>query len=112
MVGAYAQRWCILTAAAQSADLHRPTVQQICDLAGISRRMFFLAVRVRDDGCTELNTAVRDGVVSMNLAVNLLTFDHAGQRLILAELPSIKPRERAGFVEIIRAVRLQEVANE
>lgn len=94
-----------------SADPHHPTAQQICDQAGISRRMFFHAVKVRNEGCVELNRAVRDGAVSMHLAINLLTFDHAGQRLILAELPSIKPRERAAFVEIVRSVVLQEVAN-
>lgn len=96
---------------AKSADLHPLTAQQLCDQIGISRRMFFQALRVRDEGCSELNNAVREGVVSMNLAINLLTFDHTGQRLILAELPNIKPRERAGFAGMVRAIRLQEVAH-
>lgn len=73
--------------------------------------MWFNALKVRREGCEELNKAVHDGVVSMSLAVDLLTFDHSGQRLILAELPSIKPRERAGFVEIVRLTLLQEIAN-
>lgn len=100
-----------MTAAAQSADLRRKTAQQICDQAGISRRMFFQGLRVKHEGSEELFKAVRDGAVSMNLAINLLTFDHDGQRLILAELPNIAPRQRTGFVEIIRAIRLQEMAN-
>ena len=93
-----------------SADLH-PTAQQLCAKAGISRRMFFNALKVRRNGCVELNSAVKAGSVTINLALDLLAFDHEGQRLILAELPSIKPRQRAGFVEIVRAIRLQEVAN-
>ena len=93
-----------------SASLH-PTADQICKLHGISRRMWFHALKVRRNGCDELNAAVKDGSVSMNLAIDLLTFDHPGQRLILAELPCIKPRERTAFVEIVRAIVLQEVAN-
>ena len=111
MAGTHEKRRGELSAAANSAALH-PTAQQICAQAGISRRMFFLAVRVKEEGCEELNKAVRDGTVSMNLAVNLLTFDHAGQRLILAEFPTMKQRDRTGFVEIVRAVRLQEIAND
>ena len=93
-----------------SADLH-PTAQQLCAVAGISRRMFFNAMKVRREGCEELNDAVKDGSVTMNLALDLLAFDHDGQRVILAELPSIKPRQRAGFVELVREIRLREVAN-
>ena len=93
-----------------SAGMHL-TAQQVCDRTGISRRMFFLSLRVRKEGCEELTTAVMDGVVSMNLAVTLLAFDHPGQRLILAELPSIKPRSRAGFVELVRLGNLEEKAN-
>jgi hypothetical protein len=96
--------------ATKSADLHL-TADQICKLHGISRRMWFNALKVRRNGCDELNAAVKDGSVTINLAFDLLAFDHPGQRLILAELPSIKPRERAGFVEIVRAVRLQEIAH-
>ena len=93
-----------------SADLH-PTANQICASHGISRRMFFNAIRVRREGCEELNNAVKVGLVTMNLALDLLAFDHDSQRLILAELPSIKPRARTGFVEIVRTIHLQEVAN-
>ena len=93
-----------------SADLH-PTAQQLCTVATVSSRMFFNALKVRRNGCAELSAAVMDGSATMNLALDLLAFDHAGQLLILAELPSIKPRERAAFVELVRAMRLQEIAN-
>ena len=64
-----------------SANLH-PTAQQLCTAAGISRRMFFNALKVRRKGCVELNGLVQSGNVSMNLALEVARFDHAGQRLI------------------------------
>ena len=93
-----------------SADLH-PTAQQLCAAAGISRRMFFNALKVRRNGCDELNELVKAGNVSMNLALEVARFDHPSQRLILAELPTIKPRNRAGFVELVRLGYEQEGAN-
>ena len=94
----------------KSADLH-PTAQQLCTAAGISRRMFFNALKVRRNGCEELNDLVKSGGVSMNLALEVARFDHAGQRLILAEFPTIKPRERTGFVERLRLILEREQAN-
>ena len=67
-----------------------------------SRRMFFNALKVRRNGCDELNNLVKSGDVSMNLALAVSGFDHAGQRLILAEFPTIKPRDRAGIVKLVR----------
>ena len=93
-----------------SADLH-PTAKQLCVAAGISRRMFFNALKVRRNGCDELNDLVKAGSVSMNLALEVARFDHAGQRLILAELPTIKPRNRAGFVKLVKLAHVQEQAN-
>ena len=93
-----------------SADMH-PTAQQLCAGAGISRRMFFNALKVRRNGCDELHDLVKSGDVSMNLALAVSGFDHAGQRLILAEFPTIKPRDRAGFVERVRLAHEQEQVN-
>ena len=47
----------------------------------------------------------------MNLALEVAHFDHAGQRLILAEFATIKPLERAGFVERLRLILEQEQAH-
>ena len=47
----------------------------------------------------------------MNLALAVAGFDHAGQRLILAEFLTMKPRDRAGFVERVRLAHEQEQAN-
>ena len=93
-----------------SADLH-PTAQQLCTAAGISRRMFFNAQKLQRKGCEELHDLVKSGDVSMYLALEVARFDHAGQRLILAEFPTIKPRDRAGFVELVRLAHEQEKAN-
>ena len=93
-----------------SADLHL-TAQQLCTAAGISRRMFFNALKVRRNGCEELHDLVKSGGVSMNLALEVARFDHAGQRLILAEFPTMKPRDRAGFVELVRQAHEQEKAH-
>lgn len=94
-----------------SAGLHSPTAKQLCAEAGISRRMFFNALKVQRDGCDELNALVKSGDVSMNLALELSRFDHAGQRLILAEFPTIKPRDRAGFVHRVKLIHEREQAN-
>ena len=93
-----------------SADLN-PTAQQLCTAAGISRRMFFNALKVRRNGCDELIHLVQSGDVSMYLALAVAGFDHRGQRLILAEFPAMKPRERAGFVELVRLAQEQEKAH-
>lgn len=93
-----------------SADLH-PTAQQLCAAAGVSRRMFFNALKVRRKGCAELLAVVQSGDVSINLALEVARFDHAGQRLIVAEFATIKPRDRAGFVKHLRLILEQEQAH-
>jgi hypothetical protein len=87
------------------------TSEQLCKLHGISRRMFFNALKVRRDGCDELNSQVLNGNVPMDLALSLAQFDLDSQRLILAEFPSMKPRARAGFVKRLKLAHDQECAN-
>jgi len=94
----------------QSADLHF-TADELCKMHGISRRMYFNALNVRRNGCDELQRLVLDGDVSMNLALEVVKFDHASQRLILAEFPTINPRDRAAFVQRVRAANERERAN-
>jgi AcrR family transcriptional regulator len=94
------------TTAAPSAGLHSMTVADICRAANISRRMFFLA------GAPELVREVLDGGVSMNLAVEMLQFDHATQRLILAEFHDIPVRERLSFVRLVAVTRAIQVESD
>ena len=73
--------------------------------------MYFNALKVRRNGCDELNLLVRAGEVSMNLAFAVVQFDCASQRLILNELLTIKPCDRAGFVRRVRIAHELEQAN-
>ena len=93
-----------------SADLH-PTVNQICAMHGISRRMYFNALKVRRNGCEELFNLVRDGGATMNLALEIARFDHESQRLIMAEFHDIKPRDRLAFVQRVLVAHEKEQAN-
>jgi AcrR family transcriptional regulator len=100
------------TTAAPSAGLHSMTVADICRAANISRRMFFLARKVQWAGAPELVREVLDGGVSMNLAVEMLQFDHATQRLILAEFHDIPVRERLSFVRLVAVTRAIQVESD
>jgi len=93
-----------------SAGLHL-TADQICERAGISRRMYFNAMKVRRNGCDELFSLVRDGTVSMDLALLVAQFNHKSQLLILAEFPDMNPRDRTGFVRRVKLAHEQEQAN-
>ena len=90
-----------------SAGLH-PTANQICTMHGISRRMYFNAMKVRRNGCEELFNLVRDGGASMNLALEIARFDHDSQRLIMAELHDIKPHDRLAFVRLVLVAALEQ----
>ncbi len=91
-----------------SADLH-PTAKQLCAVHGISRRMYFHALKVRRKGCDELNRAVLNGQLSMNLALSLLEFDQTSRRLILAELPDLPKRKWPGFIKLLHSMAAAEV---
>lgn len=84
------------------------TTDQICKRRSSTLLMWFNALKVRCNDSDELNAAVDDGSMNFNLALGLRVFDHLGHRLILAELPRIKPRQRANFVELVRLASLQE----
>jgi hypothetical protein len=88
-----------------SAGLH-PTAAQICETAGISRRMFFLAAKVQREACPELWLMVRDGRASMNLAVSLVDLfpSHKDQRTVLREFETLSVRERLPFAKRVAAL--------
>lgn len=83
-----------------SADLH-PTAQQLCTAAGISRRMFFNALKVRRNGCDELNDLVKSGAgdvpdILAGLVMAAKGGDVQAARLILERiLPPVKAIEQA-----------------
>ena len=85
-----------------SAPMH-PTVQQLADSAGVSRRLMFQAAAVHRYGCPELVKAAHAGLLAMKhcetLAKALL---HDEQRKFLAELPRMSNRQRHDLLTIIK----------
>lgn len=85
-----------------SAPMH-PTVQQLADSAGVSRRLMFQAVAVRRYGCPELVKACHDGLLAMKHCETLAkALPHDEQREFLAELPNMTPRQRHDLLAIIK----------
>lgn len=80
-----------------------PTMQQLADSVGVSRRLMFQAASVHRYGCAELARAAHDGLLAMKHCETLAkAFDHAGQRTFLAELPSMSNRQRHDLLAIIK----------
>jgi hypothetical protein len=87
--------------AAGGANLHGPKVAAICTLMAISRRGFYLAQKLLRVGCAELIAEVDAGRMSLNLALQVARCTHDGQRLILAAIDGLAPRERTRMVRLI-----------
>ena len=85
-----------------SAPMH-PTVQQLADSVGVSRRLMFQAAAVHRYGCPELVKAASAGVLAMKHCETLAkALPHDEQREFLAELPTMTPRQRHDLLAIIK----------
>ncbi|MBA4059491.1 MAG: hypothetical protein C0470_03710 [Verminephrobacter sp.] len=85
-----------------SAPMH-PTVQQLADSVGVSRRLMFQAAAVHRYGCPELVKAASAGVLAMKHCETLAkALPHDEQRKFLAELPTMTPRQRQDLLAIIK----------
>ena len=85
-----------------SAPMH-PTVQQLADSAGVSRRLMFQAAAVHRYGCPELVKAAHAGLLAMKHCETLAkALPHDEQRVFLAELPTMTPRQRHDLLAIIK----------
>lgn len=85
-----------------------PTMQQLADMAGVSRRLMFQAVAVRRYGCAELVKAGHDGLLSMKHCETLAkALPHDEQREFLAELPTMTPRQRHDLLALIKGDLIQ-----
>lgn len=85
-----------------SAPMH-PTVQQLADSAGVSRRLMFQAAAVQCYGCPELVKAAHAGLLAMKHCETLAkALPHDEQREFLAELPTMTPRQRHDLLAIIK----------
>jgi|GEM_PF-1536177 len=85
-----------------SATVH-PTMQQLADRAGVSRRLMFQALAVHRHGCPELVKAAHDGLLAMKHCETLAkALPHDEQREFLADLPSMSNRQRHDLLAIIK----------
>ena len=85
-----------------SAPVH-PTMQQLADRAGVSRRIAFQALAVHRYGCPELVKAACSGLLAMKHCETLAkALPHDEQRKFLAELPTMTPRQRHDLLAIIK----------
>lgn len=86
-----------------SAPMHRPTVQQLADAAGVSRRLMFQAAAVHRRGCRELVKAAHDGVLAMKHCETLAkALPHDEQRQFLAEMPTMSNKQRHDLLAILK----------
>ena len=85
-----------------SAPMH-PTMQQVADMAGVSRRLVFQAAAVHRYGCAELVKAAHDGMLAMKHCETLAkALPHDEQRAFLVALPTMTPRHRHDLLAIIK----------
>ena len=85
-----------------SAPMH-PTMQQLAESVGVSRRLLFQAAAVHRYGCVELVKAAHDGLLAMKHCETLAkALPHDEQREFLAELPTMTQRQRHDLLAIIK----------
>lgn len=89
-----------------------PTIAQMADAANVSQRLMAMVVKVHRRACPQLWEQMRAGKISTHLALQICSFDHSGQLLILAEMAGMTTRERTQFVQrvLTLARTRQEVA--
>ncbi len=92
-----------MSGAVKPARVQTLTIAQAAALAGVSVRLMHQCVAVHRNGSAELNAAITSGLVSVRLAVEILKFDHASQAVIVAALPDIPWKRRAGVIELLLA---------
>ncbi|ABM41921.1 hypothetical protein Ajs_1731 [Acidovorax sp. JS42] len=85
-----------------SAPMH-PTMQQLADSVGVSRRLMFQAAAVHRYGCPELVKAAHDGLLAMKHCETLAkALPHDEQREFLAEVPTMSNRQRHDLLAILK----------
>ena len=92
-----------------SARLHcieHGMVDQLAAEAGVSRRLMFLAFKVKREGCAEMLEPIRVGTLSVSLAAQLVDMfpDHDDQRTVMAEFETLPPKQWLSFARRVRNV--------
>jgi hypothetical protein len=89
-----------------------PTMQQLADSVGVSRRLMFQAAAVHRCGCPELVKAAHAGLLAMKHCETLAkALPHDEQREFLAELPSMSPRRRHDLLALLKGDLTQRARN-
>ena len=84
------------------APMH-PTMQQLADIAGVSRRLLFQAAAVHRYGCPELMKAAHDGLLAMKHCETLAkALPYVEQRMFLAELPTMTGHTRHDLLALLK----------
>ncbi len=84
------------------APMH-PTMQQLADIAGVSRRLLFQAAAVHRYGCPELMKAAHDGLLAMKHCETLAkALPYVEQRKFLAELPTMTGHTRHDLLALLK----------
>lgn len=85
-----------------SAPVH-PTMQQLAQSIGVSRRLMFQAAAVHRYGCPELVKAAHAGLLAMKHCETLAkALPHDEQREFLAELPGMTNRQRHDLLALLK----------
>ena len=80
-----------------------PTMQQLADIAGVSRRLLFQAAAVHRYGCPELMKAAHDGLLAMKHCETLAkALPYVEQRKFLAELPTMTGHTRHDLLALLK----------
>lgn len=85
-----------------SAPVH-PTMQQLAQSIGVSRRLMFQAAAVHRYGCPELLKAAHAGLLAMKHCETLAkALPHDEQREFLAELPGMTNRQHHDLLALLK----------
>ena len=81
-----------------------PTMQQLADSAGVSRRLVFQAAAVHRYGCPELVKAAHSGVLAMKHCETLAkALPHDERREYLPGLPTMTPRQHDDLLAMLKS---------
>ena len=86
-----------------SAPMH-PTMQQLADSKGVSRRLLFQAAAVHRYGCPELVKAAHSGVLAMKHCETLAkALPHDERREYLPGLPTMTQRQHDDLLAMLKS---------
>ena len=86
-----------------SAPVH-PTMQELDNMAGVSRRLLFQAATVHRYGCRQLVEAAGAGLLAMKHCETLAkALPHDERREYLPGLPTMTPRQHDDLLALLKS---------